>query len=229
MKVKNNALMLLVLAFATLFCGCNRSSNEVWEDTKTAGRYVSRGIRCLAGDSGDSRQLQRGEDFRGPTTPDYIALRDEDMVHQLNLEDHVMASRFTPGENGLPGIDNFRDPSDLHLSQIFQNIHFDTNDHHLRGDDNRTIVQNIADYMRSHPGAYLFIEGHCDQRGPAAYNLALGTKRAGSVRTLLVQEGVDLDHLFTISYGKERLITTLMNPDSLLQNRRAQFKIYEKK
>lgn len=220
----------LALALLLLTSSCNRSSGQMWEDTKTAGRYMGRGIRSLVGKGNDSRQIQSADEFIGPSSKDYIALRDEDRAQQYSLEEVAPQSYVTPGEpgSGLPGIDGFYEPRTTEQAAIFQNIHFDTNDHIVRGDDNRTILQNIADYLKSHPKTYIFIEGHCDQRGPAAYNLALGARRANTVRTALIQMDVDLDHIFTISYGKERLLIQDNSPESLALNRRAQFKLYTK-
>ena len=74
----------------------------------------------------------------------------------------------------------------------------------------------------------MYVEGHTDERGPEAYNLSLGTRRANSVRTLLIQKGVDLNQVHTISYGKERPDDNSHTPDAWSKNRRAEFKIYQK-
>lgn len=82
--------------------------------------------------------------------------------------------------------------------------------------------------MRSHPNTYVFVEGHCDERGPEAYNLSLGAKRGNAVRNLLINEGVDPDHIFTISYGKERPLVFEHHEEAWAQNRRAEFKVYNR-
>ncbi len=82
--------------------------------------------------------------------------------------------------------------------------------------------------MRFHPNIYIFIEGHTDERGPQAYNLALGSRRANTVRNLLINEGVDPDRLFTISYGKERPVILERHEEGWAKNRRGEFKIYER-
>ncbi len=74
----------------------------------------------------------------------------------------------------------------------------------------------------------MFVEGHTDERGPEAYNLSLGARRANYVRTLLVQKGVDHNQLHTISFGKERPAEMGHNSEAWSKNRRAQFKIYKK-
>ena len=62
------------------------------------------------------------------------------------------------------------------------------------------VAKNIAAYLRANPNTYLFIEGHCDER-QEAYNLAL-IHRANAVRNLLIQEGVNPNHIFTIFLWK---------------------------
>src|SRR5204863_3856415 len=126
-------------------------------------------------------------------------------------------------------IQAFLDPStNPQLAGIFRPIYFDYNSDLVRGPQNLQIVHNIADFLRTHPNMYVFIEGHTDERGPQAYNLALGARRANAVRNLLINEGVDPDHLFTISYGKERPLVMENHEEGWSKNRRAEFKIYER-
>jgi peptidoglycan-associated lipoprotein len=61
-----------------------------------------------------------------------------------------------------------------------------------------------AEILRANPGLRLRIEGHADQRGSTEYNLALGQRRAESVRAWLAAYGIDESRLNTLSYGKER-------------------------
>jgi len=67
------------------------------------------------------------------------------------------------------------------------------------------------------------VEGHCDERGSAEYNLGLGDRRAQSAKDFLVQLGVPADKLRTISYGKERPVCTEANESCWQRNRRAHF------
>ena len=67
------------------------------------------------------------------------------------------------------------------------------------------------------------VEGHCDERGSAEYNLGLGDRRASSAKDFLVQLGVPADRLKTISYGKERPQCTESGESCWQKNRRAHF------
>lgn len=90
-------------------------------------------------------------------------------------------------------------------------------------DDTRTALNNNAEYLRHHEGQRIQVEGHCDSRGSTEYNLALGERRAMSVRKYLVKLGVNPTRMEIISYGEERPTDPSQNEDAWTQNRRAEF------
>jgi peptidoglycan-associated lipoprotein len=69
------------------------------------------------------------------------------------------------------------------------------------------------------------IEGHCDERGTAEYNLALGERRAIAVKTFLVSLGISPDRVRTISYGKEFPFDPGKTEEAFYRNRRGHFVI----
>ena len=75
--------------------------------------------------------------------------------------------------------------------------------------------------MRDFPAATIMVEGHCDERGSAEYNLGLGDRRAAAAKEFLVQLGVPEGRLRTISYGKERPQCTEHTEECWQKNRRA--------
>lgn len=83
-----------------------------------------------------------------------------------------------------------------------------------------------AAWMRANPAVHVQIEGHCDERGTADYNYALGQSRADAARALLMEEGVDPGRLHTISYGADRPADSGSGEMAYARNRRAQFLIY---
>jgi len=87
----------------------------------------------------------------------------------------------------------------------------------------RATVEALAAWMTNYPATTITIEGHCDERGTREYNLALGERRANSVRDYLVALGVDSGRLSTISYGKERPAVLGSNEEAWAQNRRGVF------
>ncbi len=89
--------------------------------------------------------------------------------------------------------------------------------------DARNTIDRLAAWMQRNPGVSLTIEGHADERGTREYNLALGERRANSVRQYLVALGIAPTRLGTISYGKERPAVLGSNEAAWAQNRRAVF------
>lgn len=229
---------------------CTRTGNDVWEDSKSAGRHLKRGAGALGGKQGNSRQIRSRGDFAGyedENFPDglpadyqdaYSGGQDgefipiDDPSNELGSADMVSRPpRETPGEPGssIPGIQAFRDPSTIpQLAGIFRPVYFEYNSSMVKGSQNLQVVHAIADFLKSHPNVYVFIEGHTDERGPQAYNLALGSRRANAIRNLLIGEGINPDRLFTISYGKERPVVLESHEEGWSKNRRGEFKIYER-
>ncbi len=89
-------------------------------------------------------------------------------------------------------------------------------------------MQHISAYLKKHPNAYLLIEGHTDERASASYNLSLGMRRANHLSAVLVKNGVDLNRIYTVSRGKENPLALGHSQEDWKQNRRAEFKLYEK-
>lgn len=83
------------------------------------------------------------------------------------------------------------------------------------------IIGQQAAWMNRYPNVRLSIEGHCDERGTREYNLALGERRANSVKNYLTAQGVDMSRVSTVSYGKERPAVMGSSAEAWAQNRRA--------
>src|SRR5580700_3524708 len=112
------------------------------------------------------------------------------------------------------------------LSGTVVDAYFDYDKNDVR-EDARAALTKDADALKaifsSFPDASVTIEGHCDERGSAEYNLALGDRRSTSAKEFLVQLGVPGDKLKTISYGKERPQCTDHDEECWQKNRRAHF------
>lgn len=216
-------MLLLAGSFATLlFASCSKKQDSVWDEGSTASQINK--TNSLWGNEDDAAI----DALAGPIDEDFIPLKEEDLKLQF-ADGAIPQPKETPGEDGstLPGVDKFQSPFG-NLAAIFKTLNFNTDDYILRGKESLAALDRIADYLKSNPKTYVFIEGHCDERGPQAYNLALGTRRANYVRTLLVEKGVDLNQLHTISYGKEHPLSEGHSNDAWAKNRRAEFKIYQK-
>ncbi len=108
----------------------------------------------------------------------------------------------------------------------FENVlvHF-SYDSAVLDDMAQNILKDKAEWLRNNPESKALIEGHCDERGTVAYNLALGDRRAESAKRFLVSLGIDPSRLSTVSFGEERPIDTGMGEAAWAKNRRAQFVI----
>ncbi len=87
--------------------------------------------------------------------------------------------------------------------------------------EGQQILQGQADWLRRYPSVIVAIEGHADERGTREYNLALGERRAASVKNFLVALGVEESRISTVSFGKERPAVVGSNDEAWAQNRRA--------
>ncbi|MFH0924786.1 MAG: peptidoglycan-associated lipoprotein Pal [bacterium] len=110
------------------------------------------------------------------------------------------------------------------LASIFKNIYFDYDSTVIKN-QNRPILDNIADWLRSNKSVYVMVEGHCDERGTNEYNLSLGEKRALSIRSYLIRLGISSDRLHTTSYGEEKPVAFNHDEAAWARNRRGKFLI----
>ncbi|OUS11739.1 peptidoglycan-associated lipoprotein [Rhodospirillales bacterium 47_12_T64] len=92
----------------------------------------------------------------------------------------------------------------------------------LQGEGQKT-TEALAVWLNSYPAVTLTVEGHADERGTREYNLALGERRANSVRDYLVALGVNSNRLQVVSFGKERPAVLGSTEEAWAQNRRAVF------
>jgi peptidoglycan-associated lipoprotein len=84
-------------------------------------------------------------------------------------------------------------------------------------------LEASAEWMKANPSALVLVEGHCDERGTNAYNLALGERRARAAQEYLVKRGVPAARITTITYGEERPTCSELTEACWARNRRAHF------
>lgn len=124
--------------------------------------------------------------------------------------------RPAPVESGPVGpvagsIEDFR-------VNVGERVYFDLNQWRLDQAD-QAILQRQAAWLSSYPGVRILVAGNCDERGTREYNLALGERRAATVKEYLVDLGVDPARIETASYGKERPIDAGSNEAAWALNR----------
>lgn len=148
------------------------------------------------------------------------------------------AGRLPGSENGVGGTDlnntgsglgsdlnpNLDSRNKLENREIFanDNVYFDFDKFNVKPQYTANI-NKVADYLKAHPTDSLLVEGHTDDRGTEEYNLALGERRALSVRDRLVSAGVSGDRITTISYGKEKPAVIGNTEEAHAKNRRGVF------
>ncbi|MEQ1870550.1 MAG: peptidoglycan-associated lipoprotein Pal [Vicinamibacterales bacterium] len=115
----------------------------------------------------------------------------------------------------------------LNAEKPLGDVYFDLDQSSVR-DDSRSVLQGTATWMKRWNSTQVTVEGHCDARGSSEYNLALGTRRATSVKDYLVSLGVPAERVTVITKGKEQPACTDDNESCWQQNRRGHFIITAK-
>ena len=105
------------------------------------------------------------------------------------------------------------------VTNVGDRVFFDFDSIQLRGDA-RATLEKQSQWLRQNAGVVVWIEGHADERGTREYNLALGERRASTIRDYLVALGVDQSRMKTRSFGKERPVDPRSSQDAWNKNRR---------
>ena len=116
---------------------------------------------------------------------------------------------------------------DLNRNSPLKPAFFDYDSSELSDEAQRALNEN-AGLLKQYTSWTVTIEGHCDERGTAEYNLALGERRAVAARAYLVSLGISADRLRTVSYGKEFPFDPGHDEPAYAKNRRAHFVITAK-
>lgn len=137
------------------------------------------------------------------------------------------AARTTPRSPSDQELFERKSLNELNAEHPLSDAFFDYNETALR-DDARRALQQDADWLRKWPTTKILVEGHCDERGSAEYNLALGDRRAETVTHYLENLGISDARIVTRSVGKEAPFCTDTGESCWSQNRRGHFLITAK-
>ena len=129
-------------------------------------------------------------------------------LKEQELEKSLVAKK----EQGIEGV--------VYESKLFKDIHFEFDKYDIRREDEEILRENAA-WLKKNPKMKIQIEGHCDERGTAEYNLALGERRANTTKKYLLSLGISSDRISTISYGEEKPLDPGHNEEAWAKNRRA--------
>ena len=125
-------------------------------------------------------------------------------------------------ESGVVSGDLPADVEAINRAGYLTDVFFETDKADLRDETREALAKNAA-WLREHPSVSVLIEGHCDERNTAEYNLALGWRRANAGKDYIVSLGVAADRIATISYGEEKPFASGSGESTWAQNRRAHF------
>lgn len=107
---------------------------------------------------------------------------------------------------------------------LLEQVYFDFDRSDVRADQ-RAKLDGKLTILRANPRLAIQVEGHCDERGPDEYNLALGNRRAAQVKRWLVENGIPDSRISIVSFGEERPAAEGATEDAWARNRRAEFRV----
>lgn len=213
-KINTIPTMALAIALAMLLSGCPKRADVAKGDTPASGAQPG----AVATSPSTSRPGDPSRPSTSTVTPK------EEMVTsptQAHLQEPPAPGAPSAAAPGRPGMQAAAEGSPL------KDIFFDFDKSDIR-DDAKGNLSDDAKWLRDNPMAQIAIEGHCDERGTAEYNLGLGERRAKATRDYLIAAGIDGKRVKLISYGKERPFVLGHDESAWKWNRRAHFVVRER-
>lgn len=212
MMRKSYLILILVLCFGLILAGCPKKTVMKDEPTVKKSEEASRleAERERAAKEKAEREARERESAK---------IKEEEARKTKEKEKEFEKSLVAKKQPGIEG--------EVLESRLLKDVHFDFDKYDIRPEEGPVLKENAALLMKS-PAVKIQIEGHCDERGTAEYNLALGERRANSTKNYLVSLGVPPGRLSTISYGKEVPLDPGHNEEAWAKNRRAHFVILSK-
>ena len=135
-----------------------------------------------------------------------------------------------PAEPAISGtaVDyNARSLDELNRESPLQPVYYALDSADVGADMQGTLTKN-SEILRQYPSWVVTVEGHCDERGTAEYNLALGERRAQAARAYLISLGIPAERIKIVSYGKEFPFDPGTTEEAYAKNRRAHFVVTSK-
>ena len=135
-----------------------------------------------------------------------------------------------PAEPAISGtaVDyNARSLDELNRESPLQPVYYALDSAEVGADMQGTLTKNF-EILRQYPSWVVTVEGHCDERGTAEYNLALGERRAQAARAYLISLGIPAERIKMVSYGKEFPFDPGTTEEAYAKNRRAHFVVTSK-
>ncbi len=205
---KNYLVLILVLCFGLILSGCPKKTVPISEPTAQKSEEAARLEAEKAAKEQAEKEAREKEEAR---------IREEAAKREKEKEfEKSLVAKKQPGIEG-----------EVLESKLLKDVSFDFDKYDIRPQDVDILKEDAALLMK-YPNVKVQIEGHCDERGTGEYNLALGERRANSVKKYLISLGVPANRLSTISYGKEMPVDPGHHEEAWAKNRRAHFVILSK-
>jgi len=218
---KRVSIILLAIFFGITFVGCPKKAVKMDEGAVTSREDA---LRQQQQERAREEAAQRERAERAAREAARIK-EEENRRAEAAREAERQRKEFEKSlvaKKELPGIEG-----KVLDSRLLKDVHFDFDKYDIRPSDGEILKENAAILIKN-PAAKIQIEGHCDERGTVEYNLALGERRANSVKKYLISLGVPEIRLSTISYGKEMPLDPGHGEEAWAKNRRAHFAILSK-
>ena len=199
MSKKSLTLFIFILCLGLFLGGCPKKKVAVSKDVSSVQRAEEAARREREAREAKERELAR--------------LREEELKKPTEGE---LVAKKEPGIEG-----------EVFESKLLKDIHFDFDKYDVRPVDEAVLKENAV-FLKNNPNLKVQIEGHCDERGTAEYNLALGERRANNTKKYLVFLGIPSDRISTISFGKERPLDKGHHEEAWARNRRAHIVVLSK-
>lgn len=208
---KSSSIFILILCLGLFLVGCPKKTVVVNRDRPSVQR--SEGASRLEAERA-AREAREAQELK---ERELARIKEEEakMAQGRVLEKSLVAKK----ERGIEG--------EVFESKLLKDIYFGYDKYEIRREDEEILKENAA-FLKKNPKMKIQIEGHCDERGTAEYNLALGERRANHTKKYLVSLGITSDRISTISYGEERPLDPSNNEEAWAKNRRAHIVVLSK-
>ena len=194
---------LLLAAIAALLAACETASE----------------IDAIASGASGSSGTTSASSSASSSTSDGSATSSSSGSSSSGSSDSSASSGSSSTETGSSSYSYDTDPKTA-LIKVGDRVLFGYDSSEL-DDDDRAILNNQSKFLNQNPSLKVTIQGHCDERGTREYNLALGEKRASSVKDYLISLGINSERISVVSYGKERPQVLGSNKAAWSMNRRS--------
>lgn len=224
MVKKSFSIFILILCLGLFLVGCPKKTVKFSREQPSAQK--SEEARRLEAERAakEAKETKEAKEAREVKERELARIKEEEarikeeeakLARKGELEKSLVAKK----ERGIEG--------EVFESQLLKDIRFDYDQYDIRRVDEEILRENAA-FLKKNPKMKIQIEGHCDERGTAEYNLALGERRANNTKRYLVSLGITSDRISTISFGKERSLDPGHNEEAWAKNRRAHIVVLSK-